>query len=118
MSIYDDMRGVASNLLSEFQQGLVRYVTWTVPAGATPDNPGEPVPGYTNINAVARPVSTKYVDGSHIVQSDKQVTMPNDGITPTMEGSLEIDGDMYKIVEIKTIPSAGEPITFILIVRR
>lgn len=118
MSIYDDMRVIATDVLNEFKQGTVRYVQIAPAAGGTPDDPGQPVETYHTVTAVVRPVSTKYVDGSHIVQSDRQMVMPNKGVTPTMAGFVDIDDDRFKIVEIMPRPSAGVPIVFVLIVRR
>lgn len=119
MSIYDEMRDVASDLMAEFKQGTVQYVALTPQPGATPDAPLPPVQVPTTINATARPVSTKYVDGSHIVRSDKQVTIPNDGkAVPDMSGSVRIDGTTHKIVEIMPRPAAGEPVVWIVVVRR
>lgn len=118
MTIYDDARAIAGELLSEFKQGIVEYVSLVPAPGSTPDDPGEPTYRYTTIPSTVRPVSTKYVDGSHIVQSDRQVSMPNVGITPDMNGSIRIDGVVYKIIEVMARPSAGPAVLFILIVRR
>lgn len=117
-NFYDDMRAVASEVFAEFKQGTVAYVGLTSVAGATPDAPGAPVETATTINATVRPVSTKYVDGSHIVQSDRQVSMPNDGTTPQMSGFMRIDGVDHKIIEIMPRPAAGTPVTYTVIVRR
>lgn len=117
-NFYEEMQAVAADVLAEFKQGTVIYVGLKAQAGATPDDPGEPVETQTAVNAAARAVSTKYVDGTHIVQSDRQVTMPGNGPVPDMNGYMLIDGVRYKIVEIMPIPAAGTPVTFILIVRR
>jgi hypothetical protein len=119
MTIYDDMRQVASDVIGEFKQGSIAYVELQPVAGATPDNPGTPVPVTYPVNGVTRPVEFKYVDGTNIVQSDEQFTIAAlDGVTPTMEGYATIDGRQAKIVGIKRIPAAGDPITFVVIVRR
>lgn len=117
-NFYEEMQSVASGVLAEFKQGTIIYVGLTAQPGATPDDPGVPTEVQTTVNAVARAVSTKYVDGTHIVQSDRQVTMPGDGPVPDMNGYMLIDGVRYKIVEIMPIPAAGTPVTFIVIVRR
>lgn len=118
MSLYDDMRFVASDILAEFNQGIVTYVELQPSPGATPDDPGVPVTVTHTVNAVVRPVSTKYVDGSHIVQSDKQIVMPNDGVEPQISGSFTIDGSTFKIIEIMPNPAAGSPVAYTVIVRR
>ena len=118
MTIYDDAGAIAGELFTEFKQGVVEYVSLIPAAGSTPDDPGEPTYRYTVIPSTVKPVSTKYVDGSHIVQSDRQVSMPNMGLTPDMDGSVRVDGVTYKIVEVLDRPSAGPAVVFILIVRR
>lgn len=120
MSIYDDLRAVATEIMPDFKQGDIRYVSVTNVAGSAPDEVGSTSETVSApLNAVARPVSTKYVDGTHIVQSDRQVVIPNDGITtPDMTGKVRIDGVNYKIINIMPRPAAGDPITWTVIVRR
>lgn len=123
MTFYDDMRAVASDVIGEFKQGTVIYVEMQPQAGATPDNPSAPVPVEHPINAVTRPVEFKYVDGTQIVQSDEQFTIAAldaeaAGFEPSMTGFALIDGTRSKIVGIKRIPAAGDPITYTIIVRR
>ena len=119
MTIYDDMRAVALDVMNEFQQGDISYVEIQRTEGATPDDPDEPVPVPYKLTATARPVSTKYVDGSHIIQSDRQITMPNDGrVEPDMSGYVTIDQSSFKIIEIMPRPAAGRPVVWLLIVRR
>lgn len=115
---YTDMQKIASDVLGEFKQGVVQYVELVAVAGATPDDPGEPTETLTTVNAAVRPVSTKYVDGSHIVQSDKQITMPGDGVEPKITGNMRIDGVDHKIVEIMRRPAAGTPVSYTVIARR
>jgi len=120
MSIYDDMRAVATEIFAEFKQGTIRYVGVTTTAGATPDEPNGTVDATpVTINATARPVSTKYLAGTSIVETDIQVTIPNDGlVVPSMSGYLLIDGTKYKIIAVMARPAAGVPITWTVIVRR
>ena len=114
MSIYDDMRGAASELMAEFKQGLIQYVPVVTVAGARPDRPASSEKGVpVTINATARPIKAQYVNGTHVVQKGKIVTIPNDGrVTPDMSGFIRIDGVDYKITELKAVPEAGEPITW------
>lgn len=120
MTIYDDMRNVANERLTEFKQGVVQYIGVTTTAGSTPDEPAssnEDTP--VTINATVRSVSTKFVDGTHIIQSDSMITMPNTGdTTPKMSGYFKIDGVRFKIIEIMPVPAAGSPIIWKVIVRR
>lgn len=119
MSIYTDAQKIASDLLAAFKQGVIEYVRMVPQPGTRPDAPLPPIPQPVAINATARPVSTKYVDGSHIVRSDKQVTIPNDGkARPEMSGSVRIDGVTHKIIEIMPRPAAGEPVVWVVVVRK
>lgn len=118
MGFYEDMQLVASDVLGEFKQGNVVYVALTPNPGSTPDEPLPPTESFTPINATVRPVSTKYVDGSHIVQSDKQVTFAGDAASPDMSGYMLIDTVRYKIVEIMPTPAAGTVVSYTVIVRR
>lgn len=119
MSFYDDMQIVASDVLAEFKQGSVSYIAITPQPGSTPDEPLPPIPADpVSLNATVRPVSTKYVDGTHIVQSDKQVTFAAGVVTPDISGFIDIDGSRFKIVEVLPVPAAGTVVTYTLIVRR
>lgn len=117
-NIYDDVRDVAVNVFAEFKQGTITYVELQPQEGSTPDDPLEPVEVAHVINATARAVSTKYVDGSIIVRTDKQISMPNTGIEPEMTGYVTIDGSRHKIVQIMRRPEAGVPVAYTLVVRR
>ncbi len=118
MTIYDDAKAVANELFDEFRQGVVEYVHYERQSGGTPDDPAPAIERLTRINSTVRPVSTKYVDGSHIVQSDRQVSMPNNGLTPDLNGVVRIDGASHKIIEVMPRPAAGDAVVFILIARR
>lgn len=123
MSIYDDLRQVSSDLHRELKQGDVRYVPVVVtPYGnARPDLPASSALGTpVVINAVARSVSTKYVDGTNVVRTDKQLSLPNDGVTPVpvLGHLIRIDGADHRIIQIMARPEAGEPVSWIVIVRR
>lgn len=118
MSIYDEMQGIASDLLTEFKQGALVYIQMVPVGTGTPDDPAEPISVSHPFNGVVRPVSTKYVDGTHIVQTDKQLTMPANVTVPDMDGFVDIDGSRHKIVQIHTLPAAGTTVAYRLFVRR
>ena len=120
MSIYDEMQAVTRELFDDpiFKQGVIAYVQLQSVAGGTPDEPAANVEVTTVLSATAEPVSTKYVDGSHIFRSDVQVTAAAGTVTPSMSGYLTIDGVRYKIIEIMRIPAAGTPVVYVFIVRR
>ena len=115
---YSDMQAIVSGILDEFTQGTIWYVTKTRVAGATPDAPGASGESATPIKAVSRPVSTKFVDGTHIIQTDEEIVMKADGVVPTMDGWITVDGVRLKIVKIIRTPPAGTAIVYVLVVRR
>lgn len=121
MSIYDDLRNISSELHREFKQGVIQYVPVTVASGARPDAPGAATKGApVTLNAVARPVSTRYVDGTTVVMTDKQLSLPNDGVTPAPQLShcIRINGVDHKITMIMPRPAAGNPVSWTVIVRK
>jgi hypothetical protein len=121
MSIYDDLRQVSNDLHAEFKQGTISYVSMVVGAGARPDLPTSAAKGMAvPINSVARPVSTKYVDSTNVVMTDKQVSIPNDGVSPVPQLGhfIRIDGVDHKIIMSMARPAAGVPINWTVIVRK
>lgn len=115
---YDDMASVAAEVIGEFKQGAVRYIAITKANGPA-DNPGTPSETATVINAVCRGVQFRYVDGTNVVTSDGQLTMPaNAGVTPSINGFIEVDGRRHRIAQISAIPPAGTPVAYRVIYKR
>lgn len=114
---YSEMQGVASDLLREFKQGVIAYVAVTKGSGPA-DNPGAPTEKAYTLDAVARGVAFKYIDGTNVVASDQQMTMPGKGVAPDMKGFVTVDGVRHKIVRIIRKPSAGTPIAWTVIFRK
>lgn len=115
---YGDMASVAVGVIGEFKQGTVRYIAVTKANGPA-DNPGAPSEVATVINAVCRGVQFRYVDGTNIVTSDGQLTMPvNAGVTPSISGFIEVDGRRHRIAQVSAIPPAGTPAAYRVIYKR
>lgn len=119
MTFYQEMQDIATNLLTEFNQGVIEYGVIT-PGGGPVDNPGPSVTTWTTLKgAVAKGVSEKYVRLSLAVATDLQVTMMvTAGIVPDMKDMVRIDGVQSKIVAIAPKPAAGTVAAYILIVRK
>lgn len=116
MGFYDDMQSVASDILTQFQQGVVNYVQ-IVPGNGPVDNPGPSTKNRFVIPSTATGVQFKYIGGL-VVASDLQVVAPVDPrYVPDMKGFVEVDGKAYKIVAVKPIPPAGTPVVNVLITR-
>ena len=103
---YNEMQGTASELLSEFNQGVIQYIPTTAPANDWEDAvDGTPV----TLDAVALGPSQKYLSDL-ITVSDIEITASVFGQTPSNSGRITIDGDEKQIIAVKQIPAAGAPV--------
>lgn len=120
---YEDMRGVADELLGEFKQGSVQLKRITTTPGPNEwDPPIETVETW-ELSAAVRRVSTKYVDGTLIIASDNQVTFAVPATVPKMshdtdEGTritdtLVIDGVEHSLKDLRPLPGAGTVVAYI-----
>lgn len=118
VDFYSGMAQIGSELIREFQQGEVHYVT-LIPGNGPAYDPGEPTEVETPVPAVARGVQFKYIDGTNIVASDGQIMIPADvGVLPTIQGFIKVDGRKHRIVSCTAIPPAGTPVAYRVIYKR
>lgn len=117
--IYSDLKSVASDLLTEFKQGVVKYIEQTPGTGPT-YNPGEPTTVETTFpGATVGNVSRRYVDGTRVVQTDLMVTAGVvAGLSPSEKGRISVDGITYEIISFLPIPPAGTPVVWKFIIRK
>lgn len=118
MSIYDELQGVASEVLAEFKQGTIKIIQLTPGAGAA-DNPGAPTETPTTLSAVTvEGALYKYLQEGLAVQGDTVVKSAIvSGITPTKNDFIEINAVRYKIIAFKPVP-IGEPVAWEFLVRK
>jgi hypothetical protein len=116
MPLYDRMRGTAGRLLEKYNQGVVEIGVSTTVAGANEWDPPTVTTTWTRIDAVVSGVSQKYVDGTTVLASDRQVLCQ--GVVD-MENNdmIRIDGDVVSVVRIINYKGAGEPVASVFIVR-
>lgn len=121
---YDDMRQVATDLLTEFDQGdsdnASGAVTIIRPGTATPAaNPwDEPTPGTPStwtLHGTKRGVSSKYVDGSTVLASDEQVMFEAYDDAPRPGDVVKFNGVPLTVVKI--MPVTGLKLAWTVIVR-
>lgn len=118
MSFYDDMQAVASEVFAEFKQGKIEYVK-IIPGAGSPDDPGPATQVKTELDAVARGASFKYVAKGLALASDQQVSSAvHPTVVPDIADMIAIDGVMHKIIGIHPKPSAGTPAAWVFICRR
>lgn len=134
MTFYEEMKGVAVDLLGEFGQGTVT-LTRSTPGAVDPEHP-EIFPEVTTetyeLDAVVRGVSQKHIDGTAIVAGDLVATCSplarhtlSDGeaadgavvdISPEMTDTIAIDGAVKTVKKISPIPAAGTPAVFMIFI--
>lgn len=119
MSIYDEITPAVRDAMALAKQGTIALVSVTPGTGPV-DDPGEPVEISHNLDAVARGVSFKYVQGGLADASDLQVTFAAslEVPDPKLSDWVTIDGIRHKVVQVLPKPAGGTPLVFTLIVRR
>lgn len=118
MTFYDEMRAVAAEMLSEFNQAVIKLVVKTAGAGR-PFNPGTPTGVETLLKGVATGVPRKYINGTTIVGTELKVTTDViDGVIPTMSDRISIDGKEHRIITMDHKPSIGTPVVWVFVVER
>ena len=130
MGFYDEMAGVANDLLTEFSQAtaiLIREGSGVGPA----DNPGQgELSRYQHKGVPVRGISQKYIDGKDIIATDQQAVLSvaqinpltkaaiTPSVRPTVKDTLTIDGTKYRILKDLTVPAVGTPVAYILVIRK
>jgi hypothetical protein len=117
VDFYSDMQGIASGLLTEFKQGVTRFIALT-PGIGSPDNPGTPIETIHDFDGTVRGVRFRYIDGSQIFATDIQTTAPGTLPIADATGFLEVDGKRFKVIKVIAKPAAGLPVTFDIIARK
>lgn len=118
MTIYDDLKPVAAELLAEFKQGTVKLIQLTEGDGPA-DDPGAPTETEYTLDATVRGAPFKYVRDGFVTAADMLVTAaPIDGVTVTKNDFIEIDGVRCKIIEDVSAPSAGTRVVWKFLVRK
>lgn len=126
MGFYDEMRAVATELLSgelgqssasDGNKRTIEYVKIT--QTGTFDAPGAPTYTLTPLDATSRGASFKYVAKSLAQAGDMQVVSAiHPDVTPDARDSIDINGVRHKIVHIEPKPTAGAPVAWLFIVRK
>lgn len=116
-SFYTDLRNVASGLLQEFNQGVVEIGKPVTVEGEFEWSPPVTILRWTRVNAVARGVSQKYIDGVSIVATDLQLTVDMGAYEPTAGDRIRIDGKQVSVLRFDRIPAAGVAVAWRVVCR-
>jgi hypothetical protein len=124
---YDAAIALADALIRKKGQ-LVTLRGFTQAAPTDPTKPWEPgaktAVDQANVPAVFLDYAQKYIDGTQIQSGDQQVYLPALGLTapPTVDGLiLRVVGvvtELWKIMAVKPLNPAGDPIFYTLQVRQ
>lgn len=111
---YDEMREMATELLGEFQQGVVQLVRVSpgAPDPATPWEPGAPTQTTYDLKATVTREHQRYENGVLIVETGDMVMFAVPEITPVLTDKLVIDGTARSITNLTPIPAAGDPVAY------
>ena len=116
IDFYKTLKGTASRLLNQFNQGIIRYMQPGAPTGPDYDpHPGAPTP-YT-MDATVRGVEAQYVDNEYVTASDLQVVMAVFDVEPSVEGRVEIDGREHQVIRVRSNPAAGVTVSWTVFVK-
>lgn len=99
--LYERMQGVASQLLTKYDQGTVAYVPFVSGGDVEPDTYDSPIP----LDGTATGV-TGYLTPP-IESGDIVVTCKVFGTDPDLSGLINIDAAQYQVVKVEQIPAAG-----------
>lgn len=111
MTIYTRLTPTAKRLLAKFKTGVVEIGRPVTTPGAGTYDPPTAVTVYTEVNAVVTGVSQKYVDGTNIVMSDRQVLFQAPiAFNPAAGDKMRIDGDVVAVLTVMPVLAAGVPV--------
>lgn len=110
---YGEMQGVATGLLTEFNQGTMTYNYIT---GGTSPFDGPATSTAVPFLGVARGVSQRYLTDL-ITASDIEITAAVFVPAPKINGTVTIDGTERQIISVKQVPAAGTPSIYKLFVK-
>lgn len=118
MGFYDDMQELATDLLTEFNQGTVQYEE-IIPANGPWDDPGQPTSKLHDIpGAVTRAAEFRYIDNTSIFSTTTQVTF---NVIPDLViddlDVLVLDGDRRTVIRFMQIPETGTPVVYKVFVK-
>ncbi len=119
MTLYNRLRtGTVPRLLAKYKTGTVEIGRPVTTPGAEPWEPPTTTTQWTEIDAVVAGVSQKYVDGSNVVMSDREVITQSPASFDQEAGDqLRIDGGVVSVLSVMPILASGTPVAVRFIVR-
>jgi hypothetical protein len=114
---YGRMQGVATRLLTRFNQGAVTLTKTVTTPGPNDWTPGTPTDTTYTLQATAKGVSKEFIDGTTIVATDLEITAAAFPAEPDPADVLAIDGKAVTVLKTMPIPPAGTLVAWKFVVR-
>lgn len=116
-AFYGKMQGVATRLLTRFNQGVLTLAKATTAPSDDPWTPGAPTTITYTLQATAKGVSKEFIDGTTIVATDIEITAAAFGAEPDPADVLAIDGKAVTLLRVIRVPAAGTLVAWKFVVR-
>jgi len=119
MDFYQEMQTIASDILSEFRQGVCT-LTRTSAGYVSPSEPwvrSDGVDTVYTLDATVKGISQQFVDATVIKATDLEVTASVFGVEPAAGDVLAIDGKAVTVLRTIRVPSAGTAVAYKFLVR-
>lgn len=118
-TIYDTMRTTASGLLARFRQGSASLVQLSAPSPSAPAwSPGARTQATHVLDATVSGVPEALADNIRVMVTDLLVVAAVvDGVVPTLDDKIMIDGKQHSIVSYRPVPPAGTAVAWRFVVR-
>lgn len=115
---YDRITTRHERLLERYGQGVIELGRYTEIPGPTEFDPPTYTTEWETVSGIARGVDPEYADGTTILVTDMTVQIAIPETLPAMGDVVKVDGIEMSIMRIEPLPSAGEPVAYVLLVRR
>lgn len=114
MGFYDEMQAVATELLGEFKQGIVKLRRYTpgTPNPATPWVPAAPTKVDTDLSAVVKRLHQRYENGALVVETGDMVTFSVPAVAPLITDKIVLSGVERSITNLTPIPPSGTVVAY------
>lgn len=115
-SFYEEMAGIATELLTEFDQGGLSLDVYSKQAGGNSWEPEQVEYASEPFNGTVTGVSAHHLQDSLIQSSDLIVTMDGKR-TPKLQDRITIGGKQHTIIKIEAKPATGVIAAYAVFVR-
>lgn len=106
-AFYEEMQGVATELLTEFQQGVVSLRRDVLTPGANPWDPPTRVSTDYALLATVKRLHRRYENGVLVIETGDQVLFAVPEVVPAITDRLVINNQARAITNLTPVPPSG-----------